>query len=301
MQGLLTLSELPVHKINELIDSAEYFKENGSRRFSIGKDKFIANLFFEPSTRTKCSFEVAERNLGFDIVNFETDMSSTKKGESLYDTVKTLESIGVNAVVIRHGVDRYYEYLKDINIPIINAGDGCGNHPTQSLLDIMTIREEFGKSLSNLTISIIGDIKHSRVAGTNIDVFKRLGANVKLVSPKIWQETGCEYINIEEAIEKSDVVMLLRNQYERHVDNSDISRDVFLKNYGLTKERAGRMKPHAIIMHPAPINRGIEIEDELVECGRSRIFKQMSNGVFVRMAVLNSFAQDGDKHEKTKK
>ncbi|MFT8321614.1 MAG: aspartate carbamoyltransferase catalytic subunit [Bacillus sp. (in: firmicutes)] len=294
MENLLTTSDLAVEDIKALLHEAQDFA-NGAV-WKPDKQSFVANLFFEPSTRTKGSFEVAERKLGLEVVPFETNASSVVKGETLYDTVRTLESIGVHAVVIRHQKDNYFqELIGKINIPVINAGDGCGNHPTQSLLDLFTIQQEF-TSFEGLKISIIGDIRHSRVARSNADALTRLGAKVVFSGPKEWfDETVLQDANYEEidtAIETSDVVMLLRIQYERHDENAlEMDKQAYHQKYGLTIEREKRMKPGSIIMHPAPVNRDVEIADELVECERSRIFKQMQNGVFIRMAVLKRSLQ----------
>ncbi|WP_445488371.1 aspartate carbamoyltransferase catalytic subunit [Niallia sp. 03133] len=294
MENLLTTAELSVEDIKAILHDAQNFA-NGSQ-WKPDKQSFVANLFFEPSTRTKCSFEVAERKLGLEVVPFETSASSVVKGETLYDTVRTLESIGVNAVVVRHQQDNFFqELVGKINIPVINAGDGCGNHPTQSLLDLLTIQQEF-KSFEGLKISIIGDIRHSRVARSNADALTRLGAKVVFSGPEEWFDekmlTGANYEELDSAIETSDVVMLLRIQHERHSENAvEMTKHDYHLKYGLTVEREKRMKPGSIIMHPAPVNRNVEIADEIVECDRSRIFKQMQNGVFVRMAVLKRSLQ----------
>ncbi len=293
MENLLTTSELTVLEIQEILDEAQAFAEG--KEWKPARQLFLANLFFEPSTRTKCSFEVAERKLGVEVIPFETTTSSVVKGETLYDTVRTLESIGVNGVVIRHKEDNYFqELIGKINIPVINAGDGCGNHPTQSLLDLLTIKQEY-KSFHGLKISIIGDIRHSRVARSNADALTRLGANVVFSGPKEWFDDSilkeANYEDIDTAIETSDVVMLLRIQHERHEGEAAWTKETYHQMYGLTKDREKRMKPGSIIMHPAPVNRDVEIADELVECERSRIFKQMENGVYIRMAVLKRSLQ----------
>ncbi|AST92120.1 MULTISPECIES: aspartate carbamoyltransferase catalytic subunit [Sutcliffiella] len=297
MKHLLTLNDLPTEEIFDLLQTASKFK-NGMKWSS---DLFVANLFYEPSTRTKCSFEVAERKLGLNVIPFEVSTSSIQKGETLYDTVKTLESLGVNVFVIRHPEDNYFEQLEGINGAIINGGDGCGHHPTQSLLDLLTIYEEFG-SFHRLKVTIAGDIRHSRVARSNAQVLQKLGAEVTFVSPNEWQDATFSkdlYIDLDTAVENSDVIMLLRIQHERH-SASKQEMNSYHETYGLTVEREKRMKPTSIIMHPAPVNRGVEIASELVECERSRIFKQMENGVYVRMAVLKSAIdklQGGSVHE----
>ncbi|MEM5010698.1 aspartate carbamoyltransferase catalytic subunit [Niallia taxi] len=293
MENLLTTSELTVPEIQEILKCAQAFAEG--KEWKPEKQLFLANLFFEPSTRTKCSFEVAERKLGLEVIPFETTTSSVVKGETLYDTIRTLESIGVNGVVIRHKEDNYFqELIGKIKIPVINAGDGCGNHPTQSLLDLLTIKQEF-QSFQGLKVSIIGDIRHSRVARSNADALTRLGANVVFSGPKEWFDDSmlqeANYEDVDTAIETSDVVMLLRIQHERHDGSISWTSEEYHQMYGLTKERERRMKPGSIIMHPAPVNRDVEIADELVECERSRIFKQMENGVFIRMAVLKRSLQ----------
>ena len=290
MRNLLTMNQLSREDIYSIIEDAE--------QYSVGKGwvpenkMFVANLFFEPSTRTRFSFEVAEKKLGLEVLNFTSEHSSVQKGETLYDTVKTLESIGANAVVIRHQEDHFFENLiEKISIPIINAGDGCGHHPTQSLLDLLTIKQEFGR-IQDLTVSIHGDIRHSRVARSNAEVLGRLGARVLFSGPTEWQDPlnpYGEYVGVDEAIAQSDVVMLLRIQHERHDQKTD-SGD-YLQEFGLTRERERQMKNDAIIMHPAPVNRDVEIDSTLIECDRSRIFKQMENGVFIRMAVLKRALQ----------
>jgi len=288
MKHLLTMNDLTVPEIEKLLVEANEFSHG--KRWMVDHHLFVANLFFEPSTRTKCSFEVAERRLGLNVIPFETSTSSVLKGETLYDTVKTLQSIGVHLAVIRHRQDRYFdELVHKIDIPIINGGDGCGHHPTQCLLDLLTIQQEFG-SFHSLKVAIIGDIAHSRVARSNAETLHRLGANVLFSGPKEWRTYELDpygtFVPMDEAIETADVVMLLRIQFERHQQELNMSKKQYHDFYGLTVEREKRMKPNAIIMHPAPVNRGIEIADELVECERSRIFKQMENGVHIRMAVL---------------
>ncbi|WP_409305355.1 aspartate carbamoyltransferase catalytic subunit [Peribacillus sp. SCS-155] len=301
MRNVLTMNELKITEIGEILEQAEAFKKG--ERWYPETQVMVANLFFEPSTRTKTSFEVAERKLGLEVVHFDAGTSSIKKGESLYDTARTLEAIGIKALVIRHEEENYWQELRGrLSIPIINAGDGCGQHPTQSLLDLLTIKQEF-TSFEGLKIAIIGDIRHSRVARSNADALTRLGAEVVFSGPREWfdEEIG-SYQDIDGAIETSDVVMLLRIQHERHIDGESQTShaDSYLHLYGLTKERERRMKRNAIIMHPAPINRGIEIDSDLVECKRSRIFKQMENGVYIRMAVLKKALEQtkgGTKYE----
>lgn len=287
MNHLLTLTELSLDEILALLEEAEQFARGS--RWHVQAPTFVANLFFEPSTRTKCSFEVAERKLGLHVIPFDVETSSVQKGETLYDTIRTLESIGVQAVVVRHPEDRYFEPLRhSVGIPIINAGDGCGHHPTQSLLDLLTIRQEFG-TFHGLTVAIVGDIRHSRVARSNAEVLTRLGATVLFSSPEQWKDDRNPYgtyVDLDTAVQEADVVMLLRIQHERHGEKMGLTKEQYHEQYGLTIERERKMKPKSIILHPAPVNRDVEIASSLVECERSRIFKQMQNGVYVRMAVL---------------
>ncbi|WP_246940117.1 aspartate carbamoyltransferase catalytic subunit [Bacillus pinisoli] len=287
MKHLVKMSDLSETEIQLILDEAERFEQGDS--WKTEKDQFVANLFFEPSTRTRFSFEVAEKKLGLQVVNFEAENSSVQKGETLYDTVKTLEAIGIDALIIRHSEDHYFDQLiPSIKIPIINAGDGCGHHPTQSLLDLYTIRKEFGR-FQHLNVVIVGDIRHSRVAKSNAETLARLGANVYFSGPREWTDgsnPNGTYLELDEAIKIADVVMLLRIQHERHGEKMGLTAKEYHTQYGLTHERERKMKPGSIIMHPAPVNRDVEIADSLVECERSRIFEQMKNGVYVRMAVL---------------
>ncbi len=282
-KSLLTINDLTNEEIFDILKDAQAFSSS-HKDWQFDRRLLVANLFFEPSTRTHYSFASAQHQLGVCVENFTAEGSSVEKGESLYDTVKTFESIGFDAVVIRHKQDAYFEQLKDIKIPILNAGDGCGNHPTQCLLDLLTIYQEF-QTFEGVKVALIGDIKHSRVANSLQQAMKRLGGEVCFSGPKEWCEKT-DYKEIDEAIRWADAVVMLRIQHERHENTMKMSKEEYLQAYGLTKERAASMKPHAIIMHPAPVNRGVEIDDCLVEASNSRIFKQMANGVLVRKAVL---------------
>lgn len=251
--------------------------------------KTVVNLFYENSTRTKLSFEMAEKNLNVERLPFDVSTSSVSKGESLYDTCKTLEAIGADALVIRHPDNKYYEELRNLNIPVINGGDGSGSHPTQSLLDMMTIYENLGQ-ICGLKIAIVGDIKHSRVAKSNAQSLTKMGAEVYFSGPRELQDNtlGISHISIDEAVEECDVIMLLRVQHERHESYAEMPKEEYNALYGMNKERMDNMKPHALVMHPAPINRNVEITDEVVEGKKSVIFEQMTNGVFMRMSILES-------------
>lgn len=290
---MIKLSRLSVENIEEILHQALDFANGKTAKPK--EDIFVANLFFEDSTRTKVSFEVAEKKLGLQVIHFDEKTSSINKGETLMDTIKTLEAIGVNLGVIRHKKTRYYDELKGAKMAIVNAGDGIGHHPSQALLDLMTIKQEFGE-ISGLKIGIVGDVKHSRVANSNATTLRRLGAKVYFSGPEAWFDEAMlvngTYLPFENLIKEVDVLMLLRIQHERHDEKMKLSAADYLKKYGLTKEREKKMKPNAIIMHPAPINRGVEIDNDLVECERSRIFKQMENGVFARMAILKKALEE---------
>lgn len=287
---MLTVSDLSREEILKILDEAQEFADGKTAKAK--SEVFVSNLFFENSTRTKTSFDIAERKLGLNVVPFDISTSSVNKGETLYDTVKTLESLGVNLVVIRHQQNEFYKDLNGINIPVINGGDGTGNHPSQTILDLLTIYQEFGQ-FEGLKIAISGDIKHSRVANSASEALRELGAEVFFGGPEEWFVKNSEnFRNLDEIIGEIDVLMLLRVQHERHSDKGNFSGADYHQKFGLTKEREKNMKPNAIIMHPAPINRGVEIDSDLVECSRSRIFKQMENGVFARMAILKRALED---------
>ncbi|QCX24925.1 aspartate carbamoyltransferase catalytic subunit [Companilactobacillus futsaii] len=302
MKNILSMSQLSNEEVLNLIDSAIDFKTG--KKSEIGQDKFAINLFFENSTRTKSSFQVAEMKLGMKEIEFEASTSSTSKGETLYDTVKTEESIGASVAVIRHSQDKYYEDLvnnHNLKIHIINGGDGTGQHPSQSLLDLMTIYEHFG-NFDGLKVGIIGDLSHSRVAHSNAEILTRLGAQVCFGGLDSWYtpefaEIG-PHMSVDELCQEMDVVMLLRVQHERlsAEENKNFSKADYFEKYGLDMDRVNMMKPDAIIMHPAPVNRGAEIADDVVECDKSYIFPQMANGVFMRMAMIEAVLK-GDNAE----
>lgn len=282
MKGLLTLKSLSIDQIKQIINLAIDFK-NGLKVDFTGKK--MVTLFYENSTRTQYSFQMAMLNLGITPLSFNLAGSSVYKGETLYDTVRTFESLGVDGVVIRHTQDVYYKELDPIQIPIFNGGDGTSDHPTQTLLDLMTIYEEFGR-YEGIKVALVGDIAHSRVAHGNAEVMKRLGMEIFVSGPEQYNDHTCPYIDLDDAAKTCDVINLLRVQFERHKEDMNITKEEYLQKYGMTTERVSRMKKNSIIMHPAPVNRGIEIESDVVECERSRIYKQMTNGVFVRMAAI---------------
>lgn len=285
MKSFLNVQSLSNDEIFALIQKAIYYKQN-DKFFYAYKDKMVANMFFENSTRTKMSFEVAERKLGFRVLNFSAQTSSMSKGESLYDTCKTFESLGVDALVIRHSLDEYYKDLSGLNVKLINAGDGAGSHPSQSLLDLVTIYEQFG-GFNGLKVAIVGDIKNSRVAKSNKAALERLGAKVFLAAPPIYQDKNYkDYYKLSDILSDLDVCMLLRIQHERH-DKNELDFNKYRASFALKMSDYKQLKDSAIIMHPAPVNRGVEIDSELVECEKSRIFMQMKNGVYARMAILD--------------
>ncbi|MBB6452991.1 aspartate carbamoyltransferase catalytic subunit [Salirhabdus euzebyi] len=292
MENLLSIKDLSVKGIEQILEDAQRILDGETK--SIGQ-KTAALLFYEASTRTKMSFEMAAHRLGISLLGFSPETSSVQKGESLYDTVKTVEAIGADIVIIRHPEDAYYNQLQqNITIPIVNAGDGKGEHPTQCLLDLLTIYQEFG-TFQNIKVVIAGDILHSRVAKSNAFALRKLGADVMFSAPSVWKDLSLpyDYVSMDEAVENCDVLMLLRVQNERHAGASSMTNEEYLAAYGLTTAREKAMKKNSILLHPAPINRGVEIESHLVECDRSRIFKQMNNGVAVRMAILNQLLQKG--------
>lgn len=286
-RSLLGLKDLGKDEIESILNRAAYYEQHPTKTHTAMQGKFAANMFFENSTRTRFSFEVAEKRLGAEVLNFSAAVSSVQKGESIYDTVRTLESMGIDVGIIRlKPIGVLADLATKIKVPLINAGDGNNEHPTQALLDMYTMRNHFGH-LNGLTVSIIGDILHSRVARSNLWALRQMGAEVRFCAPPNMQapELDAPYVSMEEAL-KSDVIMMLRVQLERHESGMLNSAESYREQYGLTVERASRIADHAIIMHPAPINRNVEIDDELVESPQSRIFTQMQNGVPIRMAVV---------------
>ena len=301
MQNFVNLNELPLTTIQDMIAEALAYKQG--KRQPTQTPKLVANLFFENSTRTHTSFQVAETKLGWQRIAIDPQTSSTQKGETLSDTLKTLGAVGVDVVVLRHHINDWYQPLvaeqSELMPQLVNAGDGSGQHPSQSLLDLVTIYENFGH-FEGLNIRIVGDLAHSRVARSNAAVLQRLGATVTFGGPKAWYprefETYGTYTGLDTELEKVDVLMLLRVQHERldTDENTNFSAASYHALHGLTRERYGRLKEQAIIMHPAPVNRGVEIADELVEAPKSRIFEQMTNGVYARMAILAAIARGGE-------
>ncbi len=292
---LLGLEGVPESDISLILDTAVSFKEILSRpipKVPTLRGLTIVNLFFEPSTRTRISFELAEKRLSADTVNFTTSGSSVKKGETLKDTVRNIEAMKIDMVVVRHAASGVPLFLtKCIDAVVINAGDGTHEHPTQALLDMLTLREKLGK-LRGLKVAIVGDISHSRVAGSNIRGLLTMGAQVMVCGPKTLLPAGIEELGVktstrlDEAIEWADVLNVLRIQIERQESGLFPSIREYHAEYGVTRRRLQQANREIVIMHPGPINRGVEIESELADSEFSVILDQVTNGVAVRMAVL---------------
>ena len=293
LKHLVTMETLSNEEVLGLIKRGIQFKK-GEVDIDHDRTYYASNLFFEDSTRTHKSFEMAELRLGMGMIDFDARTSSVNKCETLYDTILTMSALGVDICVIRHSEVDYYKQLIDsptIQTSIVNGGDGSGQHPSQSLLDLMTIYEEFG-GFEGLKIVIAGDITHSRVAKSNMQVLKRLGAEIFFTGPSQWYseefDVYGQHVEIDDVIEDIDVLMLLRVQHERHDGNESFSKEGYNSQFGLTEARYKRLKDTAIVMHPAPVNRDVEIDDSLVEAPKARIVRQMTNGVFVRMAILEA-------------
>ena len=292
---LLGVQELSLSEIKTVLDTAESFYEISTRKVKkvpTLRGKTIINLFFEPSTRTRSSFELAAKRLSADIVNFNQQASSVIKGESFRDTILNLEAMNPDAIIIRHsssGAPRFATTF--CRSHIINAGDGAHEHPTQALLDAFTIKQE-KKNIEGLKVLIVGDILHSRVARSNIFLLRKMGAKVLLVGPPSFlpvefKKFGVEIdFNLERALVGADVIMMLRIQLERQGGNFFPSIREYRNLYSLTAERFRRAKKNAIIMHPGPINRGVEISADMADSAESVILKQVENGIAIRMAVL---------------
>ncbi|HSB09475.1 MAG TPA: aspartate carbamoyltransferase catalytic subunit [Blastocatellia bacterium] len=300
-KDLLGIRELEVEEINAILDSADSFKEISTRaikKVPTLRGKTVINFFFEPSTRTRTSFEIAAKRLSADTINISASNSSVTKGETLIDTARNLEAMAPNAIVIRHpSPGAPHQLAKLIDASIINAGDGAHEHPTQALLDAFTIREQKGR-IAGLQVAIIGDIMHSRVARSNAHLLTKLGAHVRVSGPRtlippfydrlIEESEGSLTVcdRIEDAIASSDVVMMLRIQRERMSEAYFPSLKEYSVQYGLTLRRLELAAPDCIVMHPGPVNRGIEISSEVADGTRSLILDQVTNGVAVRMAIL---------------
>jgi aspartate carbamoyltransferase catalytic subunit len=292
---LLDIESLSREEILTVLDTARAFKAVGERaikKVPALRGKTVVNLFVEPSTRTRISFELSEQRLSADIINFTAEASSLKKGESLRDTARNLEALNADFIVIRHSASGAPHFLaRTIQASVINAGDGAHEHPTQALLDCFTIREH-KDGFEGLNVTILGDILYSRVARSNIWALTKLGAKVTLCGPatlvpKTFEKMGCRVTHdVEDAIREADIINLLRIQHERQRKTMFPSLGEYTSLFGLTRKRLEMTKPDALIMHPGPINRGVEIDSEIADCERSLILEQVTNGLAIRMAVL---------------
>jgi len=312
---LLGIRDLSAGEITHLLDTAETFRDVSRREIKkvpALRGRTVINLFFEPSTRTRTSFEIAAKRLSADAINISVSTSSVSKGETLLDTARNLEAMAPDCIVVRHSMAGAPNHLARMcNAPIVNAGDGSHEHPTQALLDALTIREYKGR-IEGLNVAIIGDILHSRVARSNIYLLTKLGANVRVSGPgtlvpadfgELVEQGLRVERKIEDAIEGADVVMILRIQCERQDAAFFPSMREYAVHYGLHVEHLERATTEAIVMHPGPMNRGIEISSEIADGSRSLILDQVTNGVAVRMAVLYLLAgaHDADSGGKEQK
>ncbi len=301
-KDLVGIQDLTADEIRLVLDTAAAFKTVGTREIKkvpALRGKTLINFFVEPSTRTRTSFELAAFRLSADVINISASSSSLTKGETLKDTALNFQALQADIIVLRHSSAGAAQFLAErLSASIINGGDGAHEHPTQALLDTFTIREKLGK-IAGLHVAIIGDILFSRVARSNIHTLLKLGAKVTLVGPttlvpKVFEELGCSVTHdLDSILPEVDVVNLLRIQHERQRTEYFPSLGEYTSLFGLTKARAERLKPECLIMHPGPINRGVEIDSDLADSHRSVILDQVTNGLAVRMAVLYLCAGSG--------
>ncbi|MCK9265836.1 aspartate carbamoyltransferase catalytic subunit [bacterium] len=294
-KDLIGLEYLSRKDIENILETALSFKEISSRpikKVPALRGKTIVNLFFEPSTRTKTSFELAAKRLSADILSFEVATSSVSKGETIVDTAQNIEAMKVDCFVVRHSISGAPEIIsRNVSSAVINAGDGCHEHPTQALLDLFTVKESLG-NIEGIKVAIIGDIFHSRVARSNIWGFNKLGAKIYLCGPPTIIPADIDKMgvtvtyNIEEALKDADVVYILRLQKERQKENYLSSLKEYSMFYGIDKDKYKLIKQGALIMHPGPMNRGVEIKSEIASTKNSLILNQVTNGIAVRMSVL---------------
>ena len=298
-EDLLGIENLERAEIEKILDTAERMREVGSRevkKVPSLRGRTIVNLFFEASTRTRASFEIAGKRLSADVINFSPASSSLKKAESILDTARTLDAMDPDLVVVRHAVAGVPKRIADVlTAPVVNAGDGAHEHPTQALLDLLTVRQEKDR-IDGLTVTIVGDILHSRVARSNIYGFTKLGAEVRIAAPPPMIPAGIEtlgvkvFTSLREALSGADVVMALRIQNERLAGASVPSVREYSATFGIDRAKLHYAKDDAIVMHPGPVNRGVELSHELTDDRPSVILDQVRNGVAIRMAVLYLFA-----------
>jgi aspartate carbamoyltransferase catalytic subunit len=306
-KDLLGLEELSREELELILSTAESFKEISTREIKkvpALRGKTVVNLFYEPSTRTRVSFEVAAKRLSADVINIATETSSVRKGETLIDTGRNIEALKADIIVVRHNCSGAAAMLaRHVRLSVVNAGDGWHEHPTQALLDIFTLKEKCGR-IDGLSVSIVGDIAHSRVARSNIWGLTKLGAKVMVCAPEILIPPGIEEMgarvthDMDEALRHADAVNVLRMQFERDEGAAFPEQLEYFKQFGITEERIKRAKKNIVVMHPGPINRGIEISSEVADGLNSVILEQVTNGIAVRMSVLFLVAQANDQVEK---
>jgi len=294
-KDLLGLEYLTKEQIEHILTTAESFKEvstRGIKKVPALRGKTVVNLFYEPSTRTRVSFEIAAKRLSADVINIGTETSSIRKGETLIDTGLNIQALKADIIVVRHNASGAAVMLaRHVDISVINAGDGWHEHPTQALLDIFTLKQKLGR-IEGLKISIVGDIAHSRVARSNIWGLTKLGAEVTVCAPKMLIPPAIEKMGvrvtdkIDNALQNADAINVLRMQFERDETTAFPKQLEYFKNFAITEERLKRAKKGIIVMHPGPINRGIEISSSVADGGQSVILEQVTNGIAVRMAVL---------------
>ena len=294
-KDLLGLEYLTPDEIELILDTAESFKEVSTREIKkvpALRGKTAVNLFYEPSTRTRVSFEVAAKRLSADVINIATETSSVRKGETLIDTGKNIQALKADIIIMRHNCSGAANMLaRCLDISVVNAGDGWHEHPTQALLDIFTLKEKLGK-IKGLNVAIIGDIAHSRVARSNIWGLTKLGAQVTLCAPQMLIPPGIEITgvktssNLDEVLKNADAVNVLRTQFERDEGAAFPEQLDYFKKFGITEERLAKAKKDIMVMHPGPINRGIEMSSGVADGKNSVILEQVTNGIAVRMAVL---------------
>ncbi len=295
MRHLLSIEELRPEEILRVLETAEAMHEISERevkRVPTLRGRTVVNLFLEPSTRTRVSFEIAAKRLSADAVNVSGTGSSLSKTESLQDMARNLDAMKPDLLVVRHQVAGVPQLLASrVEVPVVNAGDGAHEHPTQALLDLFTVRQALG-SIESRVVAIVGDVAHSRVARSDIHAFTKLGAEVRVAGPPTMMPPGLEVLGVkpcasmEEALEGADVVIMLRIQKERLEGRLFPSLREYAQRYGLDREKLRLAKPEAIVLHPGPINRGVEISDDVADGEPSRILDQVTNGVAVRMGVL---------------
>ena len=294
-KDLVGLEDLSREEIELILSTAESFKEVTAREIKkvpALRGKTVVNLFYEPSTRTRVSFEVAAKRLSADVITILTETSSVKKGETLIDTGKNIQALKADIIVVRHNSSGAAAMLaRHVDVSVINAGDGWHEHPTQALLDIFTLKEKLAK-IKGLNVVLVGDIAHSRVARSNIWGLTKLGANVCVCAPKILIPPGIEQMgvstscDIDKALKEADAVNVLRMQFERDEGTAFPGPIEYFKAFGITRERLKKAKRNIIVMHPGPLNRGIEISSDVADGSSSVILEQVTNGIAVRMAVL---------------